>query len=269
MILANYLPPASEFRLVEHRWAENGVPAAAYVGESACAVGWIPAYQTEDQLPAGFLREHWARDAAIPLLVGSGNQAPPERFDGPADLTRHLNTLDFRGAIAIDQPTLFTNTLGQPVMVQFLALARVGSTPVRMNRVLFYSAGVSSACGDISADRTRVVLRLFLRLKIGFGGQAVAAVMTGHWPPWATLSLEYVFNVQREHPSSHVVFGGTSVPSQRRYVGWKARSDYRLETDLSIAGYEGFVEAGGCRDALSNRWQSPIRLKKIPVVADL
>lgn len=247
MILANFRPSVNELARVEHRWAEGAGFAEALTGRSAAAIGWIPAFQEPDQLPEGFLQDQWSRDSSIPLLLGSGNQAPPREFADAIDFQRHLNTLDYRAAICIARPTLYLNHERQPMRLHFDAIARVGCTAVRANPLLWYSAGVGMSSGEISADGGRITIRLFIRMKLGPLGQVVARLQTNHWPPWATMAIEYTFDLRDD--ISVVRYLGTRIPSLRRYVGWQLDSEYRIEHDLSAAAYEGFIEAGGCQDA--------------------
>lgn len=254
MIAGNFRP-GSEFGTVSHRFVP-GDGARVLVGPGAVLLGWIPIFQHSEQLPeAAVLRSRWEADPAIGQLLQSGNMTPPDRYSGPVDLCRHLNTHDFRGALAIDQPTLFLDEAGRPVLVECLALARVGSTAMRgrlvdaaLDKWLLYSAGIGESCGDISLyDNRAVTIRVFLRLKLGRLGQVAARAMTGLWPPWATMSLEYTFDLQSDGVT--VDFLGSTIPSQSRYIGWERESAYELDKDLSEAGLDGFLRAGGCRDA--------------------
>ena len=254
MIACNFRP-GSEFGTASHRFG-SGDGARVLVGPSAVLFGWIPVFQSREQLPEdAALRSRWADDPSIGQLLQSGNMEPPDRYSGPADLCRHLNTHDFRGVLAIDQPTLFLDAAGRPVLVECLALARVGSTVIRgrlvaasLDKWLLYSAGIGESCGDISYyDGREVTIRVFLRLKLGKFGQVAARAVTGLWPPWATMSIEYTFDLQTEGVT--VDFLGSTIPSQRRYIRWERESSYEIDKDLSEAGLDGFLRAGGCRDA--------------------
>ena len=78
-------------------------------------------------------------------------------------------------------------------------------------------------------------------------GGLAAKALTWQWPPWATLTIDYRFDLAGLGATAR--FSGTAVPSQRRYLDWRLHSDYEIETELSSEGYRGFVETGGCRDA--------------------
>ncbi len=173
-------------------------------------------------------------------------------FGDRADLLRHLNTLDYRGALCIDRAALEIDSEGQPVLLRFDALARVGATAIRTNSLLWYAAGVGISSGDISHESGKVTIRLFMRMKLSPAGQVVARVQTGHWPPWATITIEYSFDMRDD--AARIRYLVTRVPSLTRYVNWQKDSAYRMEYDLSAAAYEGFVEAGGCHDASAHAY---------------
>ena len=98
--------------------------------------------------------------------------------------------------------------------LQFLALARVGSTSIRpLESITYAPAGISTACGDIVEKADRVIVRVFMRLKLGNLGQLAARFQTGAWPPWATLTIEYEF-VLGPMPTARVKYSGTTIPSQ-------------------------------------------------------
>jgi hypothetical protein len=42
-------------------------------------------------------------------------------------------------------------------------------------------------------------------------------------------------------------------------------SEYRMEYDLSAAAYEGFIEAGGCQDAMAHSYSMWAPLKWLEV----
>lgn len=215
-------------------------------------VGWIPAYQKEDQLPNGYLQETWGVDASVPLLLNSGNAAPPDAFSGPGEFVRYLNLRDFRGALCIDAPTLSVNRHGAPVELQFLTLAKVGSTSLRpIESITYAPAGISTASGDITAKSDRIVVRTFMRLKLGNVGRVAARIMTGVWPPWATLMMEYEFVLGAAVSTARVKYSGTTIPSQTLYSDWRRLAEYRIEASLTQPGYQGFVNAGDCQDALA------------------
>ena len=233
-------------------------------GESVALVGWIPGAKSRGHLAEGFLKSEWLNDPSIPILLGSGNQRPPQVLDrGPTGLLRHLDTLDFRGAIALETPTLYIGN-GKPIFLRGRALARPGLTPFRLGPYQYSADGVGSRCGDVFQDGGLVVVRIFLRMKLGFLGQLAAKAMTWHWPPWATLMVEYAFDTRNLGVA--VSFSGTAVPSQRRYVDWKLESDHDIETELSGAGYHEFVEAGDCQDALAFRYSidCPVKNSLLP-----
>lgn len=228
-------------------------------GESVALVGWIPGSTARDQLRDGFLKDSWAADLSIRLLLGAGNQRPPDILDlGTRGLVRHLDTKDFRGAISIAAPTLYIGN-GKPVYLGWSALCQQGYTPFRMGPFAYSADGVASRCGDVYVSGDEVVVRAFLRMKLGFLGQLIGKGLTQKWPPWATMTIEYTFDIRNLGASAS--FCGTAVPSQRRYMDWRRHSDYEIETELSQEGYRGFVEAGGCLDAMSFRYATLCEVK--------
>ena len=236
-------------------------------GESVALVGWIPGASGLDQLQKGSLKEAWPADSSIRLLLSAGNQRPPQALElGELGLQRHLDTRDFRGAIAIAGPTLYIGN-GRPVFLHWRALSRQGYTPFRLGPFQYSSDGIADRCGDVFVQGNQVVLRTFLRMKLGFLGQLAGKALTWHWPPWATLMIEYSFDVRNLGVT--VSFCGTGIPSQRRYVDWRMHSDYEIETELSIEGYRAFVETGECLDAMAYRYETVCPVKNSPLPVEL
>ena len=126
---------------------------------------------------------------------------------------------------------------------------------------------MGEASGVVSESPNSVSIRLFLRIKIGVVGQVFSVLQTRNWPPWATLMIDYTFDLA--YRSAQVDFHGTAVPSQRRYIDWRRDSDYEIERSLSAAGYKGFIEAGGCRDALATRTPTICPLQVFPLESEL
>ena len=264
------------FKAITHRWSQNGAATSILVGESATLIGWVPFYEEYTQLDvASPLREKWeSGDISIPPLLSTGNRRPNDQFDGPGELQRFLHSKDFRAALSIDQPTLSINAEGDPVELTFLALSHVGFTSVRPEHfipkfdwLLFYSGGTSYSCGDILENAGKITIRSYISLKLGFLGRAAGRYMTGHWPPWANLMIEYEFE-RDNFRDARVTFCGSAVPSQSRYLGWKIISDYRMDRDMTNSGYEGFVTAGSCCNALAERHTEWSTLKSLTLPDD-
>ena len=264
------------YKSITHLWPQNGVASSILVGDSATLIGWVPFHTDPLDLPSNScLREQWERgDTSIPLLLSTGNNRPNDQLDGPGELLRFLNSKDFRAVISIDQPTLSVNADGDPVELTFLALAHVGFTSVRLEHfaskldsLLFFSGGTSRSNGDVLHNAGRITIRSFISLKLGFLGRAVGKYMTGHWPPWANLMIEYEFE-RGNTRDARVTFCGSAVPSQQRYLAWKVVSDYRMERDMTQAAYDGFVKAGSCSDALALRHPQWSRLKYLKLTDD-
>lgn len=246
MVLTRF--PAKElFERVEFRYS-NADPHYGLVGPSAAAVGWIPYYSDPAQLPPGALQDRWKSDPSLAKVFETGNRQPPEQYSGPLDLIRDLEQNDFRSAICLDAPTVFFSRQGEPVLVQFLAMARIGYTAVRWGwaKVIKHSDGSGNACGHVLDGG--IHLRLFVRFKLGTIGQLVARKSTGHWPPNATSVIDYVMNPGTVR--AEISFSGTIVPQMTSYVGWKAVHQYTIG-DLSNPAYDSFVQSAGCQDALN------------------
>ena len=258
-ILSYFHPPNGDFADFDFAWPENGPATGAITGDSVSVIGWIPHFLREEDLPAGFLRDQWSRESSIPALLSTGNQRPPDLFDDhERGFVRQLDNFDFRGALAIAKPTLYTGLNGKPVYLRFSYLARSGFTTIRpslfaprLDWLQFFDGGYGEPSGVISESPDSISIRVFLRIKIGFVGQVFSVLQTKSWPPWATMMIDYTFDLR--YQSAQVDFHGTAVPSQRRYIDWRRDSDYHIERSLTEAGYRGFVEAGGCRDALAIR----------------
>ena len=269
--------PSGNFQLVEHRWPGDAPAARALVGPSATLIGWVPFCDrnTCGNLAPGFLKDAWnAEDSSIPLLLQSGNNPPPEDFGGPGGVQRYMGPKDFRAALSIDTPTLFVSGRGTPVMLQFLAMAQVGTTPFRAEYLIspkvwftMYSGGNAAASGDVSERYECVRIRVFIRIRIGWLGRRAAVLLGNEEPPWASVMLDYSLDYRES--LGRVAFWGTAVPAQDHYLGWKRKSRYDMERDMGPAAYHGFVSAGGGMDAMTDMRETHlVTLTKVPVSAD-
>lgn len=246
--------PLETFQRFEFRYSHDDVDCAL-VGPSAVGVGWIPFYSDAAQLPEGELRDRWKGDPTLAMVFESGNRQPPEHYSGNLDLIRDLEQNDFRSSICLDAPTIFLNRNGRPVLVQFLAMARIGYTAVRWGwaKIIKHSDGTGSACGHVLEGG--IHLRLFVRFKLGTVGQLVAKQLSGHWPPNATTTIDYIMDPWAR--SAEISFSGTVVPQLTSYVGWKTVHQYRIE-GLSNPAYESFIHSTGCQDALNRVWHREV-----------
>jgi hypothetical protein len=266
--LKTFTPSDDEFQQFEYAWPENGQAVSMLRGESVAVIGWIPFFNEPLQMPVGFLRSAWETEKSIAWLFSAGNAGPPREFaNGQTDLIRYLAMQEFRGALSLCEPRLSLSVGGKPVHLTFRTLARVGYTAVRIPRLegfRHYHEGVSTTSGAIAELSDRVVIRLFLRMKLGFLGQAFGRILMGSWPPWATLMLEYEFDTR--YQQARVEFSGTEFPSQTRYLDWRCDSEYLLEEQVTKAGYDGFVNAGSCQDAMATRSSTlvPVKFSLLP-----
>ena len=140
-------------------------------------------------------------------------------------------------------------------------MARIGYTAIRVARIVKYSAGAGNACGHILTGGP-IHIRLFVRFKLGPLGQLAAWQLTGHWPPNATTTIDYI--LQPHDGRADVTFTGTLVPQITSYVGWKAVHEYKIG-DLSNAAYDSFVESNGCQDALSQPLHREVTVLSDPI----
>ncbi len=250
--------PKETFDTIEHRMSSEA-PRLVLVGPSATVFGWIPYYSDAAQLPSGELRERWEADQALREVFNSGNRQPPEAYSGPGDLMRDLELNDFRAAIAVDQPTVYLDGANQPVLVQFSAMARIGYTPIRkVKRANWYDEGVGSSCGYLLKEDGGIHIRMFVRFKLGLAGRVFARWQTGHWPPNATVTIDYV--IYPEKRQAEISIAGTVLPQLTGYVGWKTAYEYRIG-GMSGKTFDSFVQSVGCQDALNRpAWKTTVAL---------
>lgn len=243
MVLSKFRPLES-FGRFEHRYSSEPV-RYAMVGPSSVIINWFPVYTRKSEIQHQALRELWDKDPSLKNVLKTGNRQPPTKYSGPTDFIRDLETNDFRAAIAIDQPTIFLDHNLRPVLIELLAMSRIGYTNVRLGKVTFPFEGVGNACGHTLDNGIHI--RLFVRVKLGPLGQIMAKLLTRNWPPNATAVIDYIMDPTRR--LVEVSFSGTVFPTQTCYVDWKSIYEYRIE-DLSIPTYESFVQSEGCQDAL-------------------
>lgn len=258
-MVLNFFQPKDVFDRFEYRYSD-AEPHYALVGPNAAAIAWIPYYSDPGQLPEGEFQRRWVEDSSLGKLFETGNREPPPEYSGPGDFIRDLEQNDFRAAIVLDVPTVFLDQDRKPVLIQFMAMARIGYTPVRfqMAHLAKHFEGTGSACGHILEDGIHI--RLFVRYKLSLFGQIAARFYTGQWPPNATATIDY--RIDPENRRAEISFTGTVVPQLTSYVGWKSVHEYRIER-LSRVTYDSFVYSAGCQDAMSRPPHSEVvRLNK-------
>jgi hypothetical protein len=133
-------------------------------------IGWIPFYESQTGLPGGELKNLWPKGKAVQLLLQSGNRRPDAHFSGPGEFVRDLALKDFRAAAAIDEPKLYLDRSGRVAGFTFYQLGEVGYTPLRGGAVTVYSRGTKRSAWKIEIDEDRVVLNLWIKIKIGWAG---------------------------------------------------------------------------------------------------
>jgi hypothetical protein len=264
MVLSSFRP-GEIFERVECRYS-NEHAHLAFVGPNAIAVAWIPYYSDPSQLPPGEMSARWETDASLSKVFQTGNRQPPEKYTGSSDLIRDLEQNDFRAAICIDAPTLYPSREGRPVSIEFLALSRIGLTATRLGwaKLVKHSEGVGNSCGHVLDHGIHV--RLFARFKLSLAGQLIAKGFTGHWPPNATVAIDYVMDP--ESGRAEISFTGTVVPQLTSYVGWKAVHQYEIG-EMSNQTYDSFIRSAGCQDAFARLphkevvvLEGPVKLKE-------
>lgn len=253
-----------KFELVQLKGKWGAKPRNTFVGESLAVVGWIPQYEMAQELPDGYFKSNFEANAGIRALLKSGNLEPPARFArGLSSFNSYLRKKEFRGALAIDAPTLYTDGENRISGIDFQVLSQVGATKLQKGNFVWYHDGVSAGAGEMMIDEHFAWFKLFLRMKLGSAGQVAAWLHTRQWPPWASLCIEYEFRTSPNGESSAVArFSGTAVPSQTRYLGWAVDSHYLIDQQMSEDAFKSFIGAGGCNDAMSTTHGVSITLRK-------
>ena len=102
-----------------------------------------------------------------------------------------------RACDAVDEPTAFLEGANQPVLVQC-----IGYTPIRkVKRANWYDEGAGNSCGYLLEEDGRYSHP---------AGQVFARWQTGHWPPNATVTIDYV--IYPEKRQAEISLAGTVVP---------------------------------------------------------
>jgi len=139
---------------------------------------------------------------------------------------------------------------GKPVSVAFRHMASIGGTPFRLGPGMWNSDGIGNTGGLVQLTDQTILIRTFVRFKLSVLGQVAARLATRHWPPNATMMIDY--KLRPQYKSAQVQFRGTSVPSVRSYLDWKLTDDHRLE-DLDWESFQAFITSKGCQDAIEER----------------
>ncbi len=225
-----------------------GADWTRYIQGPALAIwSWFPNYKRYEAMPGGELKSLWHKDKALRTALGLGNHRPIERLD-IGEFTRNLELKDFRAALAIDQPKLYLDVSDRAVGTSFVAMGRVGHTPLRKGKAVVLPEGIGEGACDVYLQPNGCTIECWYRFKIGWAGDLVAWALTGHRAPWAFVKVTYVMEVSGR--VTITVFG-SHVPSHTVYVDWESKQEreYRLEYDCTADSFRRFVEAGACKDA--------------------
>ncbi len=206
-------------------------------------------------------------------------QYPLESF---ADYTAFLDFLaekNYRGAMYLRDVQLECDDQNRPQKISFWHIEDVGYTPMKVGyslerehwkiaaskkKTLFYMRGAGGVMdggppetmgkpeGGIKKQRCYiiwrdncVIIRQWIRFKIGRIGNYGSYLLTGHWAPSAWMEIYYQICCDRK---VRIDFGGSHLPSQTFYVHWSrvGLHDMLQNTEKQISG---FIEAGDCKDA--------------------
>ena len=227
---------------------------------SIATLGWIPVRTAADELPAYF-RATWNQRLALRLLLGSGNSAPPDTFDGPAYLLAYLTGKDYRAALGIDEPKLYCQQDGTPRRFTCWGGHKVGFTPLGLpGHPVDHMPGFGDHCFTVTSAGDQVTLNYWIAFKLGKLADWAGTTMTGHRAPSAILNVQLTI---RSSGSAYVTFLSSFVPSQKFYVDWRHVDEYNM-LSCSESEFRGFVEAGKCKNApLVRRFGMELKAKRI------
>lgn len=216
----------------------------------AALVGWIPSVNGPPPAElAGSLSPN--AQEALNTLLTTGNNPPPDSFLGPGEFVDYLERKDFRAALALDEIKIVTDRAGAFASVSFYHLIRCGYTPLPPAQKLFFWGGQGFGKSKVTVTPDEVRIRLSLWFKLGRLTSLAARALSGYWPASANAEIEV--SIFRDPLRASIAFAGSSIPSQRLYVGWQdCRSDYDMLTS-EPRRFEEFLELGYCNDALSWR----------------
>lgn len=188
------------------------------------------------------------------MLFRTGNGRPAEHFGNAGGFSEQLALRDYRGALALDEPTLYVDQYGYPVRVTFWRFSAVGYTPVRIGDLTYYCKGYRASAWKATTDENRkeVTIQLWVRFKITWLGDLAGWILTGRRAPWATILITYTLSRSGE---IMVRADGSRVPSQSTYVDWQKRHEYEMDQGR-LAHFEEFMNTGACRDSMGYvRWR--------------
>ena len=233
-------------------------------GPSAALIGWIP-YRPllGGRLPLNFTRHRYAR--ALRLVLCTGNRPePPPRLSGRPDYDRFIESRNFRATLCLFDVVLTCYPDGRDAEIRATAGDYTGYTPLTTGGrfgpftydLAWHDKGVGEVHGQVDRHPEHATIRRLVTFRIAKVGNLGARLLTGHWAPFAWMSIAYTL---RRDGSVRVDYRGSLIPSQSMYAGWRRRRRYSMLT-LTPSQISGFIQAGG--DALApgtlhHTWTSP------------
>lgn len=208
-------------------------PGKIYSAPSAFAIGWIPIQSCRDRMPEAFARRK--RAWGLKPLFFTGNKPPPDEFAGEAHFQTFVEAKDYRAIIGVAGVEVSFNETGASSENAPLGdLTHGGYTPYRLTMgdgntsVSFrhFSSGVTREASSIAIGCESAPFGISQDFRISTLGNIMSRLLIGHFAPFARMDIAYEVFADGRY---EVSFGGTYVPSQAYYVGWKKVGEHHLE----------------------------------------
>lgn len=244
-------PGSDDFFSYYYLPLQPGVRAGWQLAVPPVAVaGWIPTAAGDFGGAGGISPE--AADA-LSTLVLTGNAPPPASFAGAGDFVSYVQRKDYRAVLALDSLRIELDEAGAFASVSFYHLIRCGYTPLPPGYPVFYWPGRSFGKHKVTVVSSREIrIRLSIWFKLGRLTGLAGRIVSGYWPASANAEIEVA--VFRDPMRVSIVFAGSCVPSQRRYIGWQDCDRAYDILKSEPRHFQEFLELGYCKDALS--WQT-------------
>lgn len=222
-------------------------------GPSVFGIGWIPYRSIFDALPGAYA-DHAKQSGplsklAMKLVFISGNDPPPDSFDGYEGLQEFIRRKDFRSIMGFHKVVYPEDVSGRPSPKSHELMAVPGYTayrlPFRMGRfgrrLVRFSEGDEFQASSFSRDPTRIFLPLekTIHFRIGRFGNRVSKLLTGHNAPFAFIECKY--NLHNDG-KFNVEFYGSLIPNYSFYIDWKLVGACSM-LDISTRNLNDFLTA--------------------------
>ncbi len=256
--------PEFENHTIEFETANHAEEEVVISGPQVACVGWIPFYDDVSEMPSCDYKSHSLaksvfRPSALSILFRSGNPSDsgsdsnpsPASFSDRTQFLKFLESKNYRAALALDDVKLIATKAGRPLRVSFKSPEAVGFTPIRVmfgsHIYTYYDRGEGGDDWEftVNADKGEVTIRYTVRFKLGKLGQFGCFLLTGRPAPSALMSIHYRISSSGQ---VSVGFSGSYVPSQSYYINW-TRENMHDMIGNSAEAINGFLDAGGCKDA--------------------